>query len=208
MSVLPKIQSELKAPKSQYNSFGKFSYRSCEDILEAVKPILTKYDCYLTLKDELKSIGDRYYICAVATLVEPDGSSVSTSAYAREDETKKGMDGAQITGTASSYARKYALNGLFCIDDTKDNDTNECKQIEITQPTAKDVANIAKEVATKVGMTKAEKDKVIKAFKKMSERWQANTLANYKIERIEDGSDKLFENLYNHFLVNGAFNER
>lgn len=118
---LAKIQSTLKAPKSQYNKFGNYNYRSAEDILEAVKPILAQNGCVLTLSDDIVMIGERFYIKATATL--SDGSdSISTSAWAREDESKKGMDGAQITGSASSYARKYALNGLFCIDDTKDSD--------------------------------------------------------------------------------------
>ena len=124
MKHLIAIQSELKAPKGQYNSFGKYKYRSAEDILEAVKPICHKHDCVLTLSDELVNVGDRYYVKAYAELMTPENKFYVT-AYAREEETKKGMDGSQITGTASSYARKYALNGLFCIDDTKDSDTNE-----------------------------------------------------------------------------------
>lgn len=129
------IQQELKAPKSQYNSFGRYSYRSCEDILEAVKPICAKYGVLLTISDELVYMGDRYYIKATAGLVDTVVtmdyvSKIENTAYAREEETKKGMDGSQITGTASSYARKYALNGLFCIDDTKDADTDEFKKQE------------------------------------------------------------------------------
>lgn len=124
MSKLQEIQHRLKAPKGQYNSFGKYKYRSCEDILEAVKPILNEVGCSLTLSDEVVLIGDRYYIKATAKLTGSDTNETAT-AYAREDLDKKGMDGSQITGTASSYARKYALNGLFCIDDTKDADTDE-----------------------------------------------------------------------------------
>lgn len=143
------IQQELKAPKGQYNSFGKYKYRSCEDILEAVKPICVKYNALLTVSDDLVYMGDRYYIKATATLANTEDSSIKiynneydeitkqpireiivNTAYAREEETKKGMDGSQITGTASSYARKYALNGLFCIDDTKDADTDEFKKQE------------------------------------------------------------------------------
>lgn len=120
------IQAELKAPKNQFNKFGGYKYRSCEDILEAAKPICHKYGCTLTVGDKLENIGDRYYIAATATLYENEsGESIANTAYAREEESKKGMDGSQITGTASSYARKYALNGLFCIDDTKDADTDE-----------------------------------------------------------------------------------
>lgn len=123
------VQSELKAPKGQYNSFGKYKYRSCEDILEAVKPLLTKYKSTLTVGDELVMVGDRIYIKATAKFSDiTDGSQVINTAYAREDESKKGMDGSQITGTASSYARKYCLNGLFLIDDTKDADTDEYKR--------------------------------------------------------------------------------
>lgn len=124
MKQLIEIQHELKAPKGQYNSFGKYKYRSAEDILEAVKPLLHKHGCQLTLTDEIVLIGDRFYVKATATIRSDDGVE-STTAYAREDLDKKGMDGSQITGTASSYARKYALNGLFCIDDTKDADTDE-----------------------------------------------------------------------------------
>ena len=120
------IQNELKAPKGQFNSFGRYKYRSCEDILEAVKPLLHKYSCSLNISDEVVMVGDRFYIKATATLRKDTGEVISSSvAYAREDEAKKGMDGAQVTGAASSYARKYALNGLFCIDDTKDADTDE-----------------------------------------------------------------------------------
>lgn len=148
------VQMKLKAPKNQKNNFGNYNYRSCEDILESVKPILEKNKLSLQLSDELVVIGEstptvyketyydkdlkrenertvvlgnqRYYIKATATLLDiEDNSTMSNTAYAREEETKKGMDGSQITGTASSYARKYALNGLFLIDDTKDADTNE-----------------------------------------------------------------------------------
>ncbi len=124
---LAKIQQELKAPKGQFNSFGKYSYRSCEDILEAVKPLLEKHKCTLLISDNIENVGERYYIRAQVMIYDyEDGSSTSNTAYAREEETKKGMDGSQITGASSSYARKYALNGLFAIDDTKDSDaTND-----------------------------------------------------------------------------------
>lgn len=124
---LSNIQNELKAPKGQRNSFGNYNYRSCEDILEAVKPLCKKNNVVLVLPDELVNIGTtRYYIKATATLYDLDNcDKIENTAYAREEETKKGMDASQITGTASSYARKYALNGLFNIDDTKDADTDE-----------------------------------------------------------------------------------
>lgn len=128
---LMNIQQELKAPKGQYNDFGKYAYRSCEDILEAVKPLLKKEKVVLTISDELQYIGNRYYIKATATLIDTESeATISNSAYAREEETKKGMDGSQITGASSSYARKYALNGLFGIDDNKDSDTTNIQSKE------------------------------------------------------------------------------
>lgn len=122
--TLQSIQQSLVAPKGQYNSFGKYSYRSAEDILEALKPILQEHDAVLILQDGIVQIGDRYYVEATATLYAV-GETIGTTAYAREDDSKKGMDGSQVTGAASSYARKYALNGLFMIDDNKDPDTDE-----------------------------------------------------------------------------------
>ena len=118
-----KIQEELKAPKNQFNKFGNYAYRSCEDIYNAVKPLLAKYGLVLTVTDELVMIGERYYIKATATLQENAILYIKNVAYAREEETKKGQDGSQITGASSSYARKYALNGLFLIDDVRDSDT-------------------------------------------------------------------------------------
>lgn len=117
-----KIQQELKAPKNQHNSYGGFDYRSCEDILEALKPLLEKEKLLLTINDEIVQIGERYYVKATATLTDGEKEQVSV-AYAREEENKKGMDGSQVTGASSSYARKYALNGLFLIDDAKDSDS-------------------------------------------------------------------------------------
>lgn len=125
---LNKIQTELKAPKGQYNDFGKYKYRSCEDILEAIKPFLTETKTVLTINDEIVFIGNRFYVKATAVLTdcENENSFIHNTAFAREDDSKKGgMDGSQITGSSSSYARKYALNGLFAIDDTKDADTDE-----------------------------------------------------------------------------------
>ena len=141
MENLIRIQKELKAPKGQFNSFGKYKYRSCEDILEALKPILGT--CTLTLTDDVVEIGGRVYVKATATI--KDGKEIEVvSAFARESESKKGMDDSQITGTASSYARKYALNGLFLIDDTKDADTDESKNQEskpLPELVPTDVAN-------------------------------------------------------------------
>lgn len=118
------VQSELKAPKGQYNKFGGYNYRSCEDILEAVKPLLNKHGLVLVLTDSVSEQGDRFYVRAEARLIDADnGDEIKTNAYAREALTRKGMDDSQVTGSTSSYARKYALNGLFCIDDNKDADT-------------------------------------------------------------------------------------
>lgn len=131
------IQQKLKAPKGQYNTFGKYKYRSCEDILKAVKPLLVSTKTILTLSDSMECLGDRFYIVATATLTDVEtGEIIKTVGRAREENEKKGMDGSQITGTASSYARKYALNGLFCIDDNKDSDSTneECAQNGGIQP--------------------------------------------------------------------------
>lgn len=137
MKELINIISELKAPKGQYNSFGKYKYRSCEDILEAVKPLCVKNNVLLTITDDIVLIGDRFYVKATATVTNLEGASVSASALAREEDTKKGMDGSQVSGASSSYARKYALNGLFCIDDTKDADATNThgKEQPVQQPT-------------------------------------------------------------------------
>lgn len=130
MSLI-EIQKELKVPKNQVNKFGNYRFRSAEDIIEAAKPICHKNDCSLTISDEVVLIGDRIYVKATATLTKKGGDSISTTGYAREEEVKKGMDSAQITGSASSYARKYALNGLFAIDDTKDADSTNDHKDEI-----------------------------------------------------------------------------
>jgi len=122
MKELIEIQNELKAPKGQTNAFGKYKYRSCEDITEAVKPLLHKHKCSLTISDTIVLIGDRYYIKATATITSKKEKSISVDGFAREAAEKKGMDSSQITGATSSYARKYALSGLFAIDDTKDAD--------------------------------------------------------------------------------------
>lgn len=141
---LLKAQVELKAPKGQYNSFGKYKYRSCEDILEALKPVLDKFKLTLFIKDDVIEVNGRNYVKAVITLVniEKPDEIIETSALAREEETKKGMDGSQITGASSSYARKYALNGMFMIDDTKDSDsTNTHGKDKTEQEKVKDFLN-------------------------------------------------------------------
>lgn len=140
MQELQIIQAKLKAPKGQFNKYGGFKYRSLEDIYEAVKPLLAETQTTLVVGDEIVLIGDRHYVCATATLTNQKGEQVTNKAYAREDSDKGKMDASQMTGSASSYARKYALNGLFCIDDTKDADTDEYTKVQEAKgkkPTAK-----------------------------------------------------------------------
>lgn len=141
MKELITIQSELKAPKSQFNKFGGYKYRKAEDILEAVKPLLNKQKCTLTITDDIVMVGNRIYVKATATIKNEKGEFETTTGWAREEETKKGMDGSQITGASSSYARKYALNGLFAIDDNADSDTTNDGQHQAAQPAAQQTAS-------------------------------------------------------------------
>ena len=144
------IQSSLKAPKGQTNKFGGYKYRSCEDILTALKPLLAEWECSLVIHDEIVEVGGRVYVKATCELLDSNDSNavVSSTGFAREAEVKKGMDDAQITGSASSYARKYALNGLFCIDDNKDADSTnnhgKGKPAATTKPASKPKADKAK----------------------------------------------------------------
>lgn len=156
---LLEIQTELKAPKGQYNSFGKYRYRSCEDILEAVKPLLKKVKCSLIITDGIEFIGERYYLKAEAILRDLESNEfINNIAYAREAENKSGMDVSQITGTASSYARKYALNGLFLIDDTKDVDQEEIHEESKQEALITDQQKeIIKKITEKMGKPTDEK---------------------------------------------------
>ena len=148
LSKLATIQAELKAPKSQFNKFGGYAYRNAEDILEAVKPIAIKNGCLVTCSDDLLLVGGRFYIKSTATITcIEDGSVMSATSFAREEEEKKGMDGSQITGASSSYARKYALGGLFAIDDTKDSDTTN-QGDRVPKATPKPAPKVAPKVAT------------------------------------------------------------
>ena len=170
LEKLGNIQQELKAPKGQFNSFGKYKYRSCEDILEAVKPLLKAQKCTMQIRDVIFNVGERYYIQAEAILYDLEtGESISNMAYAREAETKAGMDSSQITGTSSSYARKYALNGLFLIDDTKDADTDEHAKQTGQQPKAEKKAS----------------EKQIKLVNELVKDVPA-MLKYYKISKVED----------------------
>lgn len=169
---LSNVQKELKAPKNQYNSFGKYKYRSCEDILEAAKPLCIQNGLILTVSDEIVLVGERYYIKATASVIDIEsGVNHFATALARESENKKGMDDSQITGTASSYARKYALNGLFCIDDTKDAESDEYKN---------QTNQSKKSKPTQIDKTKAD-TLVKKAGNRLS-----GVLKHYKIAKIED----------------------
>lgn len=163
------VQTELKAPKNQMNTFGKYKYRSQEDILEALKPILARIKAVSIVSDELVLIGDRYYIKATASLIDAEtGDKAFTVGYAREELDKKGMDGSQITGTASSYARKYALNGLYAIDDTKDADAlNDHSKDKEEEPKA----------------TKNQLDKLEMAY---TEATKQKVYEHYKITKLAD----------------------
>lgn len=143
MKELITIQSELKAPKTQYNKFGGYKYRKAEDILEAVKPLLAKQKCTLIITDDIVMVGSRIYVKATATIKNEKGEYETSTGWAREEETKKGMDGSQITGASSSYARKYALNGLLAIDDNADSDTTNDGQHQAAQQQAKPQAQDA-----------------------------------------------------------------
>jgi len=179
------IQMELKAPKNQYNSFGGYNYRSCEDILEAVKPLLAKYYCVLSISDEIGAIGEppRWYVKAVVT-ISKGNESLNVSAFARESESKKGMDAAQITGAASSYARKYALNGLFLIDDTKDPDATNDHGKGKKDPPPKPPLNLDK-VKSKEGrawITKRESPEV--AISKFKDSYEVDEVGEALITDI------------------------
>lgn len=183
------IQSKLKAPKSQRNTFGNYNYRNCEDVLEAVKPLLVEVKATLTITDELVMVGERYYVKATATLLDTETQNeggypdfIHNSAFAREEETKKGMDASQITGASSSYARKYALNGLLAIDDTKDSDFSN------------NGSNVSTSSASKTKYSLKERGKIISDLLK-----QSNGAISF--EQVDEwiikkfGSDKNLDNI-------------
>ncbi|MCS7317522.1 MAG: ERF family protein [Candidatus Dojkabacteria bacterium] len=180
------IQRELKAPKNQKNNFGGYYYRSCEDILEAVKPLLVKHNLLLTLSDSIEQIDNRIYVKATATIT--DGTNtLSVVAYAREEEVKKGMDASQITGASSSYARKYALNGLFLIDDNKDSDTTNTGNVTINGQNSD---------------TKSKELEIYSAFSKLKANWQT-----LPIEKLENAL-KYFENTKYFATVKSFYEKR
>ena len=188
------IQQELKVPKNQRNTFGNYNFRNCEDIMEASKPICAKHNCLLTCSDELIQVGDRYYVKATATLFDIDSEeSISTSACAREEETKKGMDASQITGASSSYARKYALNGLLQLDDNKDADTNEYKK----QQNKGNQKSTVKKVDKPVEMIDANQIKIIHTLFTKIKKSESQIFKNFT-------NDKAKENVYNQYKIKSS----
>lgn len=189
---LANIQQELKAPKNQYSDYGGYYYRSCEDILEGLKPCLAETKTIVTLCDELVLIGERYYVKATATLIDCEsGEKVSNTAYARETDSRPKMDVSQITGSASSYARKYALNGLFCIDDVKDTDSDDSgKDQDAGQDAGQNVAAMKiNEVKVKALASRCAGDGV-----------KAETILKlYKVENFESLTELQYRNINEHW---------
>ena len=190
------IQQDLIAPKNQYNSFGKYNYRSCEDILEGLKPCLKKVKAAITISDDIVLVGDRFYVKATATLWDAESDAkISNTAWARESEDKKGMDASQVTGATSSYARKYALNGLFAIDDVKDADTRDNRQKEAEEQKQAEVK------AEKVASQKIDKTKV-NALLSRCERDGVNPdkiASLYKVKTLSDLSERQYLNLHENW---------
>lgn len=188
---LLKAQVELKAPKGQYNSFGKYKYRSCEDILEALKSVLDKFKLTLFIKDDVIEVNTRNYVKATIVLVniEKPDEIIETSALAREEETKKGMDGSQITGASSSYARKYALNGMFMIDDTKDSDsTNTHGKEEHKQDKVQEFLNSREGMIERLNENlSSDKLKRMLTAYKVEELWQMTD------EQLKEACEKIFK---------------
>ena len=193
IAKLATIQQELNVPKNQWNKFGKFYYRSCEDILEGLKPCLKKVNAMIQISDEVVQIGERYYVKATATLIDlDDESKISNTGYAREEDAKKGMDASQVTGATSSYARKYALNGLFCIDDVKDSDSND-NQEEEQQKAEEQQNQIAAQkipdVKVKALISRCENDGVDKK----------TILKLYKVNSLADLTELQFKNINDYW---------
>lgn len=194
---LSTVQSKLKVSKENFNAFGKYKYRSCEDILEGVKPLLKEVKAIVTLTDSIELIGDRYYLKATATIIDSENEGkVEVSAYAREDLEKKGMDLAQVTGSVSSYARKYALNGLFCIDDTKDSDATNKHGKE--DPDEKQMLN------EKISLVKA---KTLEALIKDKGKDLNAILKYYKVPKINELTAEQAAQLQERLLKESAWNE-
>lgn len=188
---LMRIQTEIKAPKNLYNSFGKYRYRNAEGICEAVKPYLQKEKCNLTLNDEIIKVGGRVYVKAIATLSDCEsGECIEAKAFARESLEKKGMDDSQITGTASSYARKYALNGLLLLDDTKDEDSEECKTYKEEKAKAEEDAKKTEEIGNmKISDVKV---KIIRDKCTEYSVGESKVCDRFGISSLEDMTEKMF----------------
>ena len=191
---LIEVQNKLKVPKSQYNNFGKYNYRNAEDILEAVKPILENAGATIFIKDSIELIGDRFYVKATVSFVDIEsGSVIETSALARESEEKKGMDSAQVTGATSSYARKYALNGLLLIDDTKDNDHDSMHQTDNKEPKKeenkpnydnKEKEEVIQKIVAKIGNDSERKKKIIDMMKQKYDKTYSD-FKYYKLDQLQ-----------------------
>lgn len=185
------VQTELKAPKGQYNNFGKYKYRSCEDILEALKPVLEKNKLTMYISDDIVVINERYYVKAIVYLINSEkmGETIQVSALAREEETKKGMDGSQITGASSSYARKYALNGMFAIDDTKDSDsTNTHGKEKTEQEKAQEYLNSREGMLERINeYVRGEK------LERLLKNYNAESLDKMTDEQLADACKRVFK---------------
>lgn len=185
---LVEVQSELKAPKSQFNKFGNYAYRNCEDILEALKPLLNEVKAIVSISDEVVLVGERYYIKATVKFIDAEtGEVVEASAMAREEESKKGMDSSQLTGSTSSYARKYALNGLFAIDDTKDSDTTNTHGKDNVTTLSDAQLKRMYAIGSKAGYSNSKVDTMIK--QKYSKDAKFMTKTEY--DNVVDGLEKI-----------------
>lgn len=207
---LLKIQTNLKAPKSQYNKFGKYNYRNCEDILEGLKPLLKELGCILTIEDEIFVVNERFYIKSTVKLADVNSNEkITNSAYAREEEKKTGMDASQVTGASSSYARKYALNGLFAIDDTKDADSqdnskNNDKLKEIKNGTVEEQKTILlTQIFDKITKTETDREKIYKKFNvesiddmKFEDLCTLNKMLNNTLKKLKDEKKLMEEEVF------------
>jgi hypothetical protein len=202
MKELIKIQTELKAPKNQTNSFGRYKYRSCEDILEALKPHLLEQDCYITLNDDVIELAGVLMIKASATITNSKGDKVETTAFAGIDPSKKGMDISQTFGSSSSYARKYALNGLFCIDDTKDADTQNNSATPTKAP-KKTNTGARPNTKTKLGTNTAGYSKAFTAYRDSKSNEDRNKVKQSIINNYADANEVLnkLQEDYNKYLA-------
>lgn len=187
---LVEVQNELKAPKSQFNKFGNYAYRNCEDILEALKPLLNEVKAIVNISDEIVLVGERYYVKATVKFIDAEtGEIVEASAMAREEESKKGMDASQLTGSTSSYARKYALNGLFAIDDTKDSDTTNTHGKDNITTLSESQLKRMYAIGSKAGYSNSKVDAMIK--QKYNKEAKNMTKAEY--DNVVDGLEKIIK---------------